>query len=1092
MAKIRVSTPNGVQIVEIAGDSPTPEEQAAIIDFFKLGGGEPTDQLEPLEAEREETETTPDLSPEGIDYESGVRSSNFRFQVARGDNPREKRKQLLALGIPEAGFFQDQQGDFILDLDKIPEDIKRQYDLKSEKGKTKLAIDEEGLSWSDVIDFGGEAGTPILFGTAAALATTGVGIPVAAALVGGASALGYVADEAIEYAEGVRDQTLGEDAKNLFFEFAMGFGGEVAGRYIAKGLGRLIKGPGGQEANAARESVRGILDGEVDATTGELVKGRPTLRATNMAPLLGRAQAFFEGVFPNAKVATDNAKYMQAAYQRFLSEAGIPEGQAQKTSEEFLNALTRDIERMYSSPEQLAKDANKRLKDTVQREIDSLIDNFGDTSFAGGEAARKAVETSKRIFDEDVDLLYSKADEILKGEKIINTKGLTRTLTKIASENKVSGKAIQESAIGRVIQGLEDFETVSNINGIRTALREASWDPSLIGSQDKRLLTNLLSKVDESLINAETSLLSSNQRLNGTVLPVGTSVDPKTGRIVSRAKTESQKAQIQLQKTGLKALRDANEYYKNGISKFNTLFAEKLIASSRAGGQKGGQLVDPEAILDEVILPDRPKLLQDLLNATRPSPMTGLAGRPGFPIREAPESFLDIVPDVNVKAPDGRSVNLRQTIAENPNDDLATFYKKRFASQRELADEVAQARLQGTSYKDSVRNSLARRWMERTLNNPDTTNIFGRTDPLRVVQQIRALGQTGRVLFGKQYDPIMKSLGDLSLLGEEVTEQELRSLAGRPITEQIEALSRYTDQLKDLKGIPFLRSLETAARSGEIDKVLSLVTRNEDTIRQANKFLGADSEVMNDVRDQLMAKILGSLGDSSSEIVSKGRSGKLERTVSKEFVQEVMSGKKHDQILKAIDSIGRNKIELLLGKEFVENTIKLAQKAEAVSMRPIAGLGGLETANLARSLTLGAAFFEPIKVLSTVLGLRTMGRLLRNNSYLKMMARPTGDESTAKSLEQALTVAWGASTRVPVQAIQKSADENRRTIERKTNNVNDLTSRIMTKTPSKPIPVQRSVRPTYQRPDYKPSASSRRIDTRLLEQEIDKLYGLRQ
>ena len=99
---------------------------------------------------------------------------------------------------------------------------------------------------------------------------------------------------------------------------------------------------------------------------------------------------------------------------------------------------------MYSSPEQLAKDANKRLKDTVQREIDSLIDNFGDTSFAGGEAARKAVETSKRIFDEDVDLLYSKADEILKGEKIINTKGLTRTLTKIASENKVSGKAIKD------------------------------------------------------------------------------------------------------------------------------------------------------------------------------------------------------------------------------------------------------------------------------------------------------------------------------------------------------------------------------------------------------------------------------------------------------------------------------------------------------------------------------------------------------------------------------------------------------------------------------------------------------------------------
>lgn len=58
-----------------------------------------------------------------------------------------------------------------------------------------------------------------MFGTAAALAATGVGIPAAMLVVGGASALGYVADEAIEYSQGVRDQTLGEDAKNVGFEF---------------------------------------------------------------------------------------------------------------------------------------------------------------------------------------------------------------------------------------------------------------------------------------------------------------------------------------------------------------------------------------------------------------------------------------------------------------------------------------------------------------------------------------------------------------------------------------------------------------------------------------------------------------------------------------------------------------------------------------------------------------------------------------------------------------------------------------------------------------------------------------------------------
>ena len=1062
MGEIQVRTPQGiVETVRIAGDTPTEEEKQAIIASF-MGGTEVSETV----TTETETEVSPTVPKTEIDYESGVGSSRLRYHYSRGNNPREKRLQLLSLGIPEEGFFQDDQGEFILDLEKIPEDIKESFDLKSVGGKTKLAIDEEGLSWSDIIDLGGEAGTPILFGTAAAFATTGVGIPVAALIVGGASAAGYVADEAVEYAEGVRDQTLGEDAMNLFFEFALGGGGELGGRLVAKGLGRLIKGPGTAEANTTRETARAILAGEVDPATGQRVSGRPTLRATNMAPLLGRAQAFFEGVFPNSRIATQNADYLHSAYLKFLRDAGIPEGQAEKTSTEFLDSLKRDIERMYSSPEKLVEKANNRLRNTVQTEIDSLIRNFGDTSFVGGEAARRGIEISKRIFDEDVDLLYSVADDLLDGAAVIPTQTIKGELNSIVTRNIVQGKEIQDSALGRAIQGLDRFETAGNINSIRTALREAAWDPTLIGTQDKNLLRNLLTKVDDSLQESEIALLARNQQVSSNILPVGTAAGPGIKGVISRAEV----ARIQGQKAGLEALRSANDFYKNGISRFDTLFAQRLIASSRSGGE----LVDPDAILDEVILPNRGKLLQDLLNSTRPSPMKGLGGRPGFPAATPKESYLDIVPNIKVKTPvegpfGGKIVNLREVVAANPDDSLALFYRKRFNAQKAFADEVAAAREAGVSYRGAVRDSLARRWLERTINAPGTMNMFGRVDPLKVVQNIRELGSTGKVLFGKQYDPIMRSLSELALLGDDVGERELRMLAGRPISEQLETLSALTGQLEELKGLPFLRSLETAARSGEVDKVVSLVTRNKDTIRQAKEFLGADSQLMNDVKDEVLAKAIGSLGDDASVVVSQGRRGRPQRKLSPEFIQEVMSGRKHDQIMKAIDSMGKDKMESLFGKEFLDQMTNLARKAEAVSMRPIAGLGGLETASLARSLTMGAIFVTPIQILGTMLGLRTMGSLVRSRSYLNLISRPTGNAQYARNLEKALTLAWGTVGRTTPQFVGERAEEVETQARRRLSDFEDVKKRVLTGTTQKGTPQGEGVltgRPPYPVPEY--------------------------
>ena len=520
------------------------------------------------------------------------------------------------------------------------------------------------------------------------------------------------------------------------------------------------------------------------------------------------------------------------------------------------------------------------------------------------------------------------------------------------------------------------------------------------------------------MINAEASFLEDVSRI-----PSGaTVVTGPGGRFISAKNIRDQKA-------GFEALREANEFYAKGMERFQTLFAESLTANSR----RGGRLADPEAVLDEVIVPNRAKLLTDLLEATRPEA--------GLGTRVAPETFIDIVPDTKIKLTDGSVKNLKEIVSENPNDSLAKFYQDKFAREIDLAQEVAAARSAGENYTEAVRNSLARRWMERTIQSSDTTNIFGRTDPLKVVAQIRSLGSTAPVLFGRNYDSVMKSLSDLSLLGDDIGEAELRSLAGRPITEQIEAIAAMTKQAEDIKGLPFLRSLETAVRSGEVDKVVSLVMRNTDTVRQAKQILGANSDTMNAVKDEILSRAIGSLGDETSTIVRNkgflGFGGKPERTVSPEFVKEVMSGKQHDKIMKVLDGMGRDKIESLFGKDFVDRMQNLARKAEAVSMRSLANLGGLETANLARSLTMGAMFVKPFEVLSTMAGLRLMGSVLRSRFYTNMIARPTGDINTIKNLEKALGIANGAVARIISQGSEDVAKEVVSPIERRVQNIQE-------------------------------------------------------
>ena len=501
MADIQVRIPSGELVtVRVSGEEPNEEEQQAIYETYFANIPEPPTEV-----------TQEDVLPGDIDYKTGVRTDSLRFLFSRADNDRERRLELLNAGLPEGSFFQDDQGEFILDLNRLPEDVKDRYEIKSEQGKNFLAIDEEGFTWEDVVDLGGEAFTPIVIGTAAmagalVIATAPISLPVLFAVGAGAGGLSYLLDEAIDYGRGTRDQTLGEDATNLLYEAAVGGGGEVGAGLLGRLFGRILKGPGGREANEARRLARDIISGEVDPVSGAKIVGRPTVRAATLSPLMGRAQAFYEGVFPNARVARQNAQYMQAAYRNLLEGSGVGTKESEKVAGEFLQTLERHIERMYSTPEDLIKKANINLEKTVNAEIDKLIRAYGDPSFTTANDPVRAIQVIKREFDENVEYLYGQAEQLMGEASIVPTIMLKRKLLDIVLKNPIKGQEIEGSALGKFIRDLPDATTPSMMQTLRTALREASYDPSLIGSQDRQLLKGLLNEVDKSFEAAEASV----------------------------------------------------------------------------------------------------------------------------------------------------------------------------------------------------------------------------------------------------------------------------------------------------------------------------------------------------------------------------------------------------------------------------------------------------------------------------------------------------------------------------------------------------------------------------------------------------------
>jgi hypothetical protein len=633
MGIIKVETPDGIQKVEIAGDTPTAEEQAIIINTFspktkkidlstatkeeirdyarsqRLKGIDPKTGRQITEEEFVRTYKEP-----GVDYSSGVDGvSGFsRFQYGRMDTDEERAAYLNSV-VGKNGYREDMMGRFIL--------TKQGRKKLGMKDGPEVAIDEEGFSFADVKDFLGQAGLPILTGIGATIAASGVGFIPGTLIVGGATAAGKLLDEGIETVEGFQRQSVSDVARDVALEGVFGAAGEGVGRGLSKLFGRIIKGPGGEANEVLRARAREIIEKNYRPTiTGATDEG--------FRPVLNRLQAVYEGIFPNKRAADLNL----GTIVKELEGLGL----GKQVTKDLSKIVQRDIDTVYGKADDLVTKTQLELDQGIAQEIDKIIKPLKDGDQIPKDLA-DMIKKRKAIFDEDIDRLYTKVSQALNGQKIINTATLKQKMTEFADAS-VTDEIKKSNFYGKIMR-MGDFTSVDNLNKVRRQLDELTYTPEFIGSTKRKEFNQVKKAISDSFDEAQIELALAAGK------PLPSDVKIASGR----------KGDFLLNNIGMKEASDAlnlfrktNKLYNAGMKRFDNVGVAKIIGLAKDGK------ISFKDVMSKIIDKDNPEALDQLFKAIR--------GIPSKKVLGAEKGLADI--------DEGRRILEKQTVAGQPIKDI--------------------------------------------------------------------------------------------------------------------------------------------------------------------------------------------------------------------------------------------------------------------------------------------------------------------------------------------------------------------------------------------------------------------------------------
>jgi len=931
--------------------------------------------------------TADSLKDPDVDYTSGLQDFRIRAGFSNKEKDSEKAAY-LADQVGRDGFRQDKGGRFII----------------TKKGRKKLgmpdgpefAVDEEGFSLKyDTADFLGESGVPLTVGIGASIAASGVGFLPGVAIVGGATAVGKLLDEAFEASQGYQRQTAGEIAKDAAWEGVFGATGEGVGRGLSRLFGRLLKGSGSKTAEDAKEIGRAMRELGLQPT----VEGG----APGAFGILTRLQAVYEGISPNKKAAEQNVKVI---LEQLKGLRGFNVGD--DAIEELGKVIQDDITKLYSSYDDALVEANRALDTEIERKIAQIMEPLKRGDEVGKDAVEGITE-AKNIFNKNVDFLYKKVDQALgKDNEIIPlgkfqeevTKGIDRSVKGVRTElgqNSAVGKIIQKVR-ARAKKRLQANGLKLSEDNIRRAMRATPEEATILRNimseleyTGNKTFGVIKSSLDESFMDAEDLL---NVRIS--VIEKGLDqIDGLPGQMTNLFQSDFGGGSVSIKrlKEGLTLLRRTKQYYAKGYKRLNDPVYQSLVKATKEGRIQ----LDPVAILGRVVKNNQPKLLERILRSRRgislkfekldETPTTVRFGEKDITLREAEEM-------------------LRKGDLSDPRSLQRRVNEAKSAKAREV-DEAAMGGVQGENLRQALAGAFLRDAIEKST-------VDGVLDGKKLAGFIDDLGTTKDVLFKSRLPRVQGELDDLNELtsvlranATKIDESVIEQLSTRPLAEALKEAKEASLRVDALNKQTYLKSLRDKDASKIVDTIFTKnnpqmikafmnntiearVPGQTDRIRVTPFEASEHVDLVNNVRDAAMGRILQSMGDIRSPM----------------FAEDFLSGRLGTKMKSTLEGYGRDSLNAMFGRTETDKLFKLSEIMIRASDKPLAGKGGLAAPSIALGLSIFGLLTAPFQTLGAIAFYSGMSKVLRSGPMLDIMlaSRKPGADQLGQAIQTMQTV----------------------------------------------------------------------------------------
>lgn len=1016
MPIIQVETPDGVKQVEIEGDAPTEEEQESIENTFFRPQREPTAKQMVSAAfgdvEKEDKDQPPPFEPTNP---GEVEDAGFQFMYGRADSVGDKAKRLEGEFGPNT--FQQVEGtdNFVLLLDNISPEKKKEYDLP-ETGT--IYANEPGFSWYDVAGFGGAEAAPLATSLGAGLMFSGVGLIPGMILMAGAGAAGKAFDEFViedkleQMNTQADDQVWGDVAMTgAFYGLGEGLGRGLfaAGRRLLKGpgpapdparIGELVAGGMGRSeaTKIAREEAKTQLRRAVAEGA------RPTVSEVSQKAILGRMQSIYEGIFPNAKAAAKNLDFVKDTLAR-LGAGEIDDAVAKDIlgrQSEAINRLVADAMK-NANVDEATRIANQHLQKVIDNEFKVLLDMY-NPNMALRTGWKDTANLSARLFEQDSSILYKKAEDLLKGvvdnegknAATFSSKSLQDAVKELKADKSrvaVMGEAFDQGLFSYIKnpskfreQGStlgDDVFTLTELTSLRSALRSVGKDPALMPGMNDAAIGKIVSGIDDAI----------NNRLDGLVY-LRTDAGRKTAARFGGAQWDE--ATTKLFEDGVMAWKKAQDFHASGIKRFKS-FSEELLERNI----RSGVTISDKEVLQAVVRDGQPDALLRYLKSVTPS------GRATAGIQTVPQSVFDDA----AKAANAGQFKQANTILDDAgvsdeivkrlpafaeklgvDDPYGKMIASEFSDTIRSLGKMAEARANPLQFRNRVRDSLAREWMQQ---NYTTSQIAGEFSPTVFASRFDQLGKTADALFGKKNATALRELmKDYHKVGMSNTQfatatgealgataQAIRSRAmgltgGRSISDEIanvQSIMREAERQSE-------DALFQAFAKGRIDDADSLV--NAILKKPANydrlvKEFGAELDGPGGVKDMVMSRVMEAAFPQGilPDVVASGAWGAPMR---------IQLGRlnRNGALAKVLGDGDR-----AAGQLIVDDLVKASKLGERISDQALKGKQGLASAAFAAGAGM-RLITAPLSFIGEAAGIFAMGRVMRMPFFLNSLLSP--------------------------------------------------------------------------------------------------------